>query len=229
MKAELVDRSVRRILVFERKYDLFRRRPSTPSMAEVTVGSPRHRQTELEICRMAVAALKNDGTIPLRLKESESVSLVNPVRPESYALLGRTRGIGPNLGPTIPFKLLSGEVRRRHANTLEFWINDHTPEIDEELTKLKELSDLIVVVTEKHNLPGFVFDDIGQARIVRLLCDTGRPVIAVGLRDPYELARIGPVNSYVCAFGARPPSIAASAEVLFGERKAQGVSPVFPT
>lgn len=226
LEAGLVDKSVRRILALKRKYDLFRRRPSTPSMAEVTVGSPRHRQTELEICRMAVAVLKNDGTMPLRLKESESVSLVNPVRPESYALLGRTRGIGPNLGPIIPFKLLSGEVRRRHANTLEFWINDHTPRIDEELAKLKELSDLIVVVTEKHNLPGFVFDDVGQAKVVRLACGIGRPVVVVGLRDPCEFARMGPVNSYICAFSARPPSIVGAVEVLFGERKSRGFSPV---
>ena len=175
---------------------------------------------------MAVAALKNDGTIPLRLKESESVSLVNPVRPESYALLGWTRDIGPNLGPIIPFKLFSNEVRRRHANTLEFWINDHTPEIDEELTKLKELSDLIVVVTEKHNLPGFVFDDVVQAKVVRLACGIGRPVVVVGLRDPYEFARMGPVNSYICAFSARPPSIITAVEVLFGEKKPRGLSPV---
>jgi len=58
LKAELVDKSVRRILVLERKYDLFRRRPSTPSMAEVTVGSPRHRQTELEICRWQLPPLR---------------------------------------------------------------------------------------------------------------------------------------------------------------------------
>ena len=226
LEVELVDKSVARILALKRKYNLFRRPTSTASIAQTTVGSQKHRQTELEICRMAVAVLRNDGTIPLKLEESESISLVNPVRPESYGMLGRTRGIGPNLGPIIPFKLLSSEVRRRHANALEFWINDHTPEIDGELTKLRELSNLIVAVTEKHNLPGFVFDDLGQARIVRLLCDTGRPVIVVGLRDPYEFVQMRAVNSYVCAFGARPPSITASVEVLFGERKARGIAPV---
>jgi len=226
LEAEAVDKSARRIVALKRKRGLFRRPTSTARTVGTTVGSLKHRQIELEICRKAIAVLKNDGTIPITLEENESISLVNPVRPESYGMLGRTRGIGPNLGPIIPFKLFSGEVRRRHANVLDFWMNEHTPEIDGELARLRELSDLIVVVTENHNLPGFVFDDLGQARIARLLCDTGRPVIVVGLRDPYEFARMRAVNSYVCAFGARPPSIAASVEVLFGERRARGILPV---
>jgi len=220
-----LNESVGRILDLKARYKLSGLTPA-PTKALRIVGCSSHREVELDVCRGAITIARNNGILPLGLQDRQALAIVNPIEPENYGLVGRTRGIGPNLGHVFPYRLLVEEVRRRHANVLEFWVNCNTPRLQDHLNKIKELSDVVIVVTEKLNLPGFAFPDEGQVRIVKRTKELGKPVIVAALRDPYDLGGLGEVDAYVCAFSCRQPSVIALTEVLFGERKARGRLPV---
>ena len=54
----------------------------------------------------------------------------------------------------------------------------------------------------------------------------GERLVVVALRDPYELAELPDLNTYVCAFSFRPSSARAAADVVSGAIKPQGATPV---
>jgi len=61
---------------------------------------------------------------------------------------------------------------------------------------------------------------------VRALCQTGKPIIVLGMRDPYELASFPDVDGYIAALGYDVSCAQAAVEALFGEAQARGVLPV---
>jgi beta-N-acetylhexosaminidase len=86
---------------------------------------------------------------------------------------------------------------------------------------------LIVAVTENYALPGVDFDTSSQAGIVKALHDrAANRLVVVALRDPYELASLPPVQTYVCTFSFRPASARAAADVLSGAAPSAGSTPV---
>jgi beta-N-acetylhexosaminidase len=83
-------------------------------------------------------------------------------------------------------------------------------------------SDLIVVATR--NASGS--DGAGQQALVRALVASGRPLVAVAVGNPYDLADLGGVRTYLATYSDRPASLAAAVRVLFGEVKPGGRLPV---
>src|SRR5690606_37907440 len=79
-------------------------------------------------------------------------------------------------------------------------------------------SDTIVV--------GTLRADAGQKELVHALLETGKPVVAVALREPYDLTDFPAVNSFVAAYSYAPAAMEALGEVLFGRIKPSGRLPV---
>src|SRR5215213_9635944 len=77
-------------------------------------------------------------------------------------------------------------------------------------------SDLIVVTTNKASISP------GQQALVKALLGTGKPVVLVAARDPYDIAYLtqAPTYSY------RAVSMGSLARVLFGEVNPSGKLPV---
>lgn len=68
--------------------------------------------------------------------------------------------------------------------------------------------------------------DAGQQALVAALVRTGRPVVAVALEDPYDIASLPGVGTYLAAYNAGAGSIAAVSAVLVGRTPADGMLPV---
>jgi beta-N-acetylhexosaminidase len=64
-----------------------------------------------------------------------------------------------------------------------------------------------------------------QAAVVRALLATGKQVIVVALRTPYDIVAFPEIQTYLCAYGIRDVTTEAAAKVLFGEITATGVLP----
>jgi len=60
----------------------------------------------------------------------------------------------------------------------------------------------------------------------RLTAAASDRVAVIALRDPYELADIVGVNTYLCAFSSRPCAAQAAADVVLGKTEPRGKSPV---
>ena len=75
----------------------------------------------------------------------------------------------------------------------------------------------------------------GQQRLVKALVATGTPVVVVAVRDPYDIAYLPGVRTYLATYSYSPVAIEAAARVITGEvapdghaagRRARGRRPV---
>ncbi len=213
-----VDDAVRRVLTLKARFLAERSHVAQAMIAEAVVGSPEHRAVELEAARAAVAVLRDrDGLIPL---DDAPLALVNTTHRAAYAVLGKTRGIGPNQ-TTPAFDLFAQALSESRPDvpifTAETILHDDFPDFS---------GRTVIAVTENHTLPGMDFDQTTQRPVIERLIASGARVVVVGLRDPYDLASMPGVGTYVCAFSFRPSAARAAAEVVLGQIAVRGSSPV---
>jgi len=64
-----------------------------------------------------------------------------------------------------------------------------------------------------------------QAALVEALLATGRPVVTVALRTPFDLAAYPGAGTHLCTYSILGPSMDALADVLFGVEPARGTLP----
>jgi beta-N-acetylhexosaminidase len=215
-----VDQAVERVLSLKAQRGLIDGAATQPPIAPSLVGSAAHRAVELDVARDAVAVLRDKRHL-VPIPRSASVAVVNTTKRESYAVLGATRGIGPN--QTMPaFDYFVDAIRARFSNvrvvTAETFLQGNTT---------FDADERIIAVTENYPLPGMDFDQASQLPILHSLLNQARErLIVAALRDPYELSHLPDADTYVCAFSFRPSAVQALADVLCGVCPATGQTPV---
>jgi beta-N-acetylhexosaminidase len=212
-----VEDAARRVLTLKHDYGLW---PgvAAPELSASAVGSPAHAEVERAVARHAVAVLRDRaGHVPL--SQHATITLVNTTLRASYASLGDTRGIGPN--QTVPaFEMFAQALHAHFTYVLELSAEDI-------LADRLPGSGYIIAVTEDYPLPGMDFEQGSQREVIaRLHAHAPDRLIVVALRDPYELATLPDVGTYICAFSFRPCAAQAAVDVLSGEARAGGRSPV---
>ncbi|EST33364.1 hypothetical protein N566_19450, partial [Streptomycetaceae bacterium MP113-05] len=65
-----------------------------------------------------------------------------------------------------------------------------------------------------------------QAELVEALRATGKPVVAVAVRNPYDIRRFPEVGAYLATYSYGPPSLDSVARTLFGKLRPSGRLPV---
>jgi beta-N-acetylhexosaminidase len=65
----------------------------------------------------------------------------------------------------------------------------------------------------------------GQQSLARSLAATGKPVVAVSLRGPYDAAAMPEIGTFLTVYGDRPVHLRAAAEALFGRITPGGTVP----
>ena len=68
--------------------------------------------------------------------------------------------------------------------------------------------------------------DLQQAQLVRCLVSSGRHIIVIATRDPYDLQAFPQLSTYLCTYEYSRPALLAAMHVMFGEKQAQGHLPV---
>jgi beta-N-acetylhexosaminidase len=71
-----------------------------------------------------------------------------------------------------------------------------------------------------------VWRNEAQRRLVSSLQGTQKPVVLVTVREPYDIAHLSNVSTYVATYGYRPVSMRALAKVLVGQVNPTGKLPV---
>jgi beta-N-acetylhexosaminidase len=85
--------------------------------------------------------------------------------------------------------------------------------------------DLTVVMTQKATDPAV--DPQGRQRaLVQALLGTGRPVVVVAVRDPYDIGAFPDASTYLATYSYAAPAMESLARVLVGERSPRGRLPV---
>lgn len=209
-----VDEAVGRILRLKTEAGF-----STQALPETNlVGCPAHRATERELAGRAISIIRDRHAL-LPLEPSAPLTLVNTTLRSAYAVLTKTRGIGPN--QAAPAFDVFAEAMQAARPTMRRVAAEAYSSAD------LPAQGVIVAVTENYTLPGMDFDRSRQAQIVRDLHElAGERLLVLALCEPYELADFPEVAGYVCAFSFRPCAALAAADFLLGHANATGTTPV---
>jgi len=204
-----IDESVYRILRLKQRRGLFRDPYADESKIDRVVGKAAH---------LAAAQRATDRTTTLVKNEAGLL----PLAPGARNVL--VTGWGATTTAT-----LAGELAARGATTTvrETGLSPGQAAIDQAVAAA-EGADLVVAVTNRawdvkeesgHNGPG-------QMNLVTSLVATGKPVVVIAARDPYDIAYFTEARTYVATFSYTAEALRSVAKVLFGEIEPKGRLPV---
>ncbi|GAA2300905.1 glycoside hydrolase family 3 protein [Actinomadura luteofluorescens] len=204
-----IDESVYRILELKQRRGLFRDPYADESKIDQVVGTPEH---------LAAAQRATDRTTTL-VKNGAGIL---PLRPGARKALVTGWGVSTTAA-------LGTEIARRGATTTirQTGISPGQAQIDEAVAAARD-QDLVVAVTNRawdvkqepgHNGPG-------QTNLVKALVATGKPVVVVAVRDPYDIAWFPEATTYLATYSYTAEALRSAAKVLFGELDPSGRLPV---
>lgn len=180
-----------------------------PRLRPELVGADRHLGLAAELAEKSVTVARNDeGLLPLQLEATTRILSLEP-EPTNVTPADTTALYPAGLA----------EALRAHHESVTEIVYPHEPQrpdIDSAVNALRD-HDLAVI--------GTVTATAGQAEMVRALLATGKPLVTVALRTPYDLASYPEARTHLCTYSGHRPSLVALANVLFRGNGDYGVLP----
>jgi beta-N-acetylhexosaminidase len=199
-----LDQAVYRILRLKDRLGLYAHPVPAPGAAAREVGASAHLAVAARVADRSVTLLRDDAELlPLASSRARSV-LVTGSGEATTATLARllrkrgatVRALGTGADPDGATVARAAAAARTSA--------------------------LVVVATRNVSASG----GAGQRALVRALAGSGRPVVTVAVGNPYDLAYLRGVRTYLATYGDRRASLEAVVRVLFGEVRPRGRLPV---
>ncbi|MFI2210993.1 glycoside hydrolase family 3 protein [Streptomyces sp. NPDC020141] len=205
-----LDESILRILRLKEKLGLFRDPYVSHREVDRTVGVPRHLAEAARIAERTTTLLVNkDGLLPLNRRRHKNLLVVgldsrppNQYNPRPIAAL---RGAFADLGFS--------------ATALPFEKSPTPAQVDQAVAAAVG-KDAVVVVTYNVDAAS------GQRALVSRLMATGVPVVALAVRNPYDIAQLGDVPAALASYGWSEVELTAAARVIAGRVEPEGRLPV---
>ncbi|MGH3711962.1 MAG: glycoside hydrolase family 3 protein [Micromonosporaceae bacterium] len=205
-----IDQSVRRVLTLKLDRDLVADPYVDPGKIGDKVGIPAHVAAAKTVAERGITAVKNDaGLLPLSTaNRSVLVTGYHNSTFDSTAVFGAAL---TQRGATVTRK----PYGTRPTDTQ---IAD--------AVAATQTHDLTVVFTFKA-WDTAATDPAGkQQKLVKELVATGRPVVVVAARDPYDIAYFTAAQTYLVTYAYNAPLMEALARILYGEVSPVGKLPV---
>ncbi|OEV07858.1 beta-N-acetylhexosaminidase [Streptomyces nanshensis] len=201
-----VDASVLRILEHKLRGGLFPRPYVDEDRAARVVGSRRHIADAARITDRTVTLVRNEGgTLPL--SPGARTVLVTGWDTDRVGILART----------------VGERSGQEATALATGATPGTTQIEDAVTAAGD-HDVTVVLT---NAAASAKDKgAAQADLVKALVKTGKPVVAVAVRNAYDIRRFPGVPACLATFSYGKPSLDSVVRALYGDVNPSGKLPV---
>ncbi|KAA0955416.1 beta-N-acetylhexosaminidase [Sporosarcina sp. ANT_H38] len=202
---ERIEQSVERILTLKLnrgivKAEVEKSVDEKIATAIEVVGSAAHKAVESEAAAKSITLVKNNAELPLKAGTEDKIVVV---------------GSGADL--------LAAEVQKHHKNSTV--INTATLLTESQLTQAKA-ADYIILGTNTSTVSGREPSNNLMRLANQLIEQTDVPVIAVGIRNPYDIMSYPNVDAYLVQYGFRPASYEASVNTIFGVNKPTGKLPV---
>jgi beta-N-acetylhexosaminidase len=202
-----IDESLLRILLLKLKNGGLLRPYVDPAQVPAKVGTPESLATAQQIVDKSITLVKNDtSTLPLSNT------------PRSVLVTGWGVATTQSLATSLTKRGATATVAQTGAAPTDAAIADA-------VTKA-QANDVTVVLTQKA-WDTKVTDKLAkQQKLVKDLLATGKTVIVVAVRDPYDIAYFDQAPTYVATYGYQAVSMESLAKVLYGEIKPTGKLPV---
>lgn len=176
-----------------------------PEPSLEVVGCADHRALARELAARSLTLVRDDGTLPLRLGAGARILAIMP-EPRDLTPADTSSYVAPGLAAAL---------RARQQNVEEI-VTSHSPTHGEVAAARDRAGDAdLVVVGTISAAPGS-----SQAALVEALLATGRPLVSVALRTPWDVLAYPAVGTHICTYSILPDSMAALAGALFEGRGA---------
>lgn len=198
-----IDESVLRVLRLKFQRGLVRDPYVDLGAINRVVGTSAHLAQSQRIAGRTTTLIKDDADlIPL------------PPGPRSVLVTGR----GATTTSTLAERIAA---RGATASAYETGPDPDQATINTAVSKATS-SDLVVVATTN----AWTEANSGQRRLVQALLGSGTPVIAVAVRDPYDIAYFPDAPGFLAIYSSTTPALESFTRVLFGEITPTGKLPV---
>ena len=177
------------------------------------VGSTEHRALADELAVRSITLVRDRaGLVPLRLAHDARILVIEP-RPRLLTPADTTAD--------LPAGGLAAAITERHAATASLVVEAQVADGDiAGLVGRAGDADLVVLGTvDAQREPS-------TGALARALGETGRPLVAVALRGPWDADAYPEVGTVLATYGIQPPTLAALARTLFGDAPLTGRLPV---
>jgi beta-glucosidase-like glycosyl hydrolase/endonuclease/exonuclease/phosphatase family metal-dependent hydrolase len=199
-----IDRSVERILSLKWRTGVVQRPYVDVAGVPAVVGTPDNYAAAQRVADVTTTLVKNDAGL-LPLSAAPRKVLVTGYTPAVLATALQSRG-----ATTI--------VRDTGATPTDAKIADAVAQArSAEVTVVLTMKAWDTAVTDKQ---------AKQQKLVKALLATGRPVVVVAVRDPYDVAYFGEAQTTLATYSSTAVSLEALAKVLYGEIAPAGKLPV---
>lgn len=195
-----IDESVSRVLKLKEGRGVLANPFVDVSEVDSIVGNQQHLADAQRITDRSTTLLRNDAALPL--KSPGKVFVTGASEKGTKALSDSVRARGPQ------------------SSALATGTKPTQEQIGQAVEQAKA-HDVAVVLTSAAWNP----DNAGQLDLVRALQATGKPVVAVAVRDPYDAAHVD-VPAWIASYSDKPVAMESVAKVLFGETTPAGKLPV---
>lgn len=164
------------------------------------VGCAEHRALAGELASRALTLVRDDGLLPLRLEPGSRVLSIMPA----------PRDLTPADTSSFVTAGLAAALRAHHRDVDEL-VTSHPPTTAEiAAARDRAAAADVVVIGTISVAPGSP-----QAALVETVRSTGRPLVTVALRTPWDLLAYPEVGTNVATYSILPESMAALADALF--------------
>ncbi|WP_394140356.1 glycoside hydrolase family 3 protein [Cytobacillus oceanisediminis] len=205
---ERIEASVERILTLKIKRGIIKDETPQPIEEKIAnalevVGSEEHKQVEKEAAERSITLVKNKGAaLPLNVESDDKIVVV---------------------GNTYITSLVDA-VSKHHENTAV--IQTSTYKLTEaQLQQIKDAS-AVIVGSYTFNVSGVSPDSSQMQMINSIIAAADAPIIAVGIRNPYDIMAYPEVDAYLAQYGFRTASFEATAASIFGKNNPSGKLPI---
>ena len=177
------------------------------------VASASHRALAEELAGRSITLIRDrDGLVPLRLARDARVVVIEP-KPRDLTPADTTSLLSPG-GLADAIRATGRSVVGRVVDAVVSSATIAGLRLD------AAAADLVVLGTVD------ALRERSIATLAEALVATGTPVIGVALRGPWDAVACGAVGTFLATYGIQPPSLAALAAGLSGDRAITGRLPV---
>ena len=195
---EDLDAKVRRVLGLKYRRGIVARPYADPAAVASVVGTPAH---------LASAAAVSDRTTTLVKNDAKAL----PIAPNGKKVL--VTGYGVSTTATLAAGLTA---KGASVQTMQTGTSPTDAQVAAAVAAAAD-KDVVVVTTMKAWDTSVTDKRGGQQKLVKQLLSTGRTVVVVAVRDPYDIAYFTDAPTYVATYSYSPVAIEAAARVIVGD------------
>jgi len=211
LSAQAIRKAAERVLRLKARYLSWDDKPTTTTLP-ACIGCEDHIQLQGQAYELSTTQVRNDeALLPLHLDSGERIVVLSPQRNAMSMVEDRY----------YSDELLVDILQQYHSSVKLVPVAPGPVEdACKMLLQTTSEADIFIIATVNAYL------DEQQAELVRCLVSSGRRIIDIAVRNPYDLQAFPQLRTYLVTYEYTRPALVGAVQVVFGEKSALGHLPV---